>query len=94
MAKEVTFKYELGKKAKDKVTGFKGIITGQAKHLTGCDTYGLTSTVNKDGNYHNNWFDEGRILIIEGGIDPDEVQRTHDNKSGPCGDPMATNVVG
>jgi len=66
---------ELGKMGRDKVTGFEGILTGYGKHLYGCDTYGLTPQVDKDGKTRDSqWFDEGRIEIIGDGIKPEEVQ--------------------
>ena len=66
---------ELGKKARDKITGFTGILTGHAKHLYGCDTYGLTPSVDKDGKcVDSHWFDEGRIEIIDEGVKPEDVR--------------------
>jgi hypothetical protein len=67
--------FELGKKAKDKITGFEGIITGHADYLYGCDQY-LISAEAKDGNSEpqSYWFDEGRIKITGDGILPSEVQ--------------------
>ena len=35
------FKFELGIMAKDRVSGFKGIIMVRAEYLTGCIKYGL-----------------------------------------------------
>jgi len=64
----------LGKLGRDKITGFEGIITGHAKHLYGCDNYGLTPTVDKDGKLKDScWFDEGRIEIIGDGVNPADV---------------------
>jgi len=66
---------ELGKKARDKITGFEGIITGHCKHLYGCDTYCLVPTVDKDGKTQDaHWFDEGRIEIIDEGVNPESVR--------------------
>lgn len=65
----------LGKLARDKVTGFEGIVVGHAKHLTGCDTYGLQPKVDSDGKVQDaQWFDEGRIEILGDGIAPASVQ--------------------
>lgn len=36
------FKHKLGLKAKDKITGFEGIITARCEYLTGCNQYCLT----------------------------------------------------
>lgn len=33
------FKHELGNKAKDKITGFSGILTARIEFLTGCNRY-------------------------------------------------------
>lgn len=33
----------LGRKVRDKVTGFEGIVTGRATYLTGCDQYSRLS---------------------------------------------------
>lgn len=50
---------ELGLKARDKITGFEGVITGRAQYLTGCDQYVLVPPV-KDGQVQKSeWFDEG-----------------------------------
>lgn len=64
----------LGQKAKDKITGFKGVITGRAEYLYGCDQYCLVPQV-KDGEIKEaHWFDEGRVEIIGHGILPEDVQ--------------------
>lgn len=66
---------ELGKLARDKITNFEGIITGHARHLYGCDTYGLTPIIDKDGKIRSTeWFDQGRLEIIGEGIKPEEVK--------------------
>ena len=64
---------ELGKKGRDKITGFEGVITGRAQYLTGCDQYVLAPQA-KDGSLPNSqWFDEGRIEVIGEGITPAAV---------------------
>ena len=64
----------LGKLARDKVTGFEGVITVKGIHLYGCNTYVLTPKV-KDGKCEEaKSFDEGRIEIIGEGVKPSEVQ--------------------
>lgn len=55
-------KLVLGSKAKDKVTGFTGIVTGHAKYLTGCDQYLLNPECEDPGKYpEGKWFDENRL---------------------------------
>lgn len=65
---------KLGKKGRDKVTGFEGILIGHIRYLTGCDQYGIVPP-SKDGKVENTqWFDEGRIDIIGEGITVNEVK--------------------
>ena len=65
----------LGKKAKDKVTGFTGIITSKHIYLYGCNNYGLNPGVDKEGKLRKSeYFDEGRIEILGEGIKPEDVQ--------------------
>ncbi|MEW8027811.1 MAG: hypothetical protein AB2806_08740 [Candidatus Thiodiazotropha sp.] len=55
---------ELGKKARDKITGFEGVVIAKVTYLTGCDQYGLTPPA-KDGKVNDTqYFDEGRIELI------------------------------
>jgi len=37
------FKFALGTKVKDKITGYKGIIVSQTVYMTGCNRYGVQS---------------------------------------------------
>ncbi len=63
------FKFTLGIKAKDKITGFEGIIIGRGDYLTGCNTYGLKPKVDKEGKTQKlEWFDEGTIEKTGKGI--------------------------
>jgi len=75
MAREEVFadKY-LGKLARDKVTGFEGIVVVKGIHLFGCTTYALAPKT-KDGKLEDSRsFDEGRIEIIGPGITAEEVK--------------------
>ena len=64
----------LGKKARDKVTGFEGIIIGMTVYLFGCNVYGLAPKA-KDGKVGDTlWFDEGRIEITGKGVEPASVK--------------------
>ena len=66
---------QLGKQGRDKITGYTGIITFHAKHLYGCDTYGLTPKIDNDGKLGDTcWFDEGRIEITGDGIKPEDMR--------------------
>jgi hypothetical protein len=72
---------KLGQKAKDKLTGFEGILYGKASYLTGCDQYCLVPSA-KDGEIKSSqWFDEGRIEIIGEGVTVQDV--TAEKNGGP-----------
>ena len=57
---------ELGVTAEDKVTGFRGTVTGKCQYLTGCNQVLLIPRVDKDGKCQDGaWFDEQRIVVDE-----------------------------
>lgn len=63
------FKFELGIEAKDKITGFSGIIMSRSEHLTGCNVYGVAPKVITDGKpSETQWFDENRIEKVSDGV--------------------------
>ena len=66
---------KLGVKAKDKVTGFEGIVIAKTEWLTGCDQYVLKQKA-KEGVLPDDgqWFDEGMLVVIGEGIHAKEVK--------------------
>lgn len=73
---------KLGVKAKDKITGFEGIVTCEVNYLTGCKQYGLTPPV-KDGKIDGSeWFDYKRLEYVSEGVKIEEVTDI-DNPGGP-----------
>ena len=65
----------LGQKAKDKVTGLKGIITGKWQTLYGSDLSLIKPSIDKEGNTKKGyWFNDGRIEITGKGISLKELQ--------------------
>lgn len=57
----------LGKNAKDKLTGFSGVIIGKCEYLTGCTQYALQPKTKNDGAFiESRWFDEGRLAAMAG----------------------------
>ncbi|MEE1917984.1 hypothetical protein V0R52_16470 [Pseudomonas asiatica] len=64
---------ELGKKGRDKISGFEGVITGRAQYLTGCDQYVLSPAIRNGEMQKSEWFDEGRIEVIGDGISASSV---------------------
>jgi hypothetical protein len=64
----------LGKTARDKVTGLEGIITGRCEYLYGCAQYCILPQAKDNKAPDGCWYDEGRVEIIGEGIGPEEVQ--------------------
>jgi len=57
---------KLGSKARDKITGFVGIVTGRASFLTGCDRYDVQPMIDDKGDYkESRWFDANRLEVLE-----------------------------
>ncbi len=56
--------HELGMRARDKITGFTGIITTRAEYITGPRRYCLENST-KDNKVQTEWFDEQRIIVID-----------------------------
>jgi len=74
---EETLRANLGKLAKDKVTGYEGVITAYCVSLYGCNQYMLTAKVRKENKREdsgNGWYDEGRIEIVGPGVKPKSVR--------------------
>lgn len=72
---EITGPPELGDLCKDKVTGFKGIISCYAVYLTGCDRVLLQGKADKSGQSYTLWSDIGAVEILEKkAIDPESLQ--------------------
>jgi len=78
-------KIELGKKYRDKVTGFEGVATGHHKWLTGCDTLSLQPPVDKDGKVPGTQgFDINRLEEV---ADEQVEVETKDRRGGPQDSP-------
>jgi len=78
----VKFEHELGVKAKDKITGFKGVITARVEFLTGCNRYCVQPTTLQDNQpIEGIYFDEEQLQLIGKGIKPSEVTG---KKRGAC----------
>ena len=59
------FKFSNGDVVFEKITGFKGTITGTCYYLTGCNQY-LVTAQSKDGAEPVAiWYDEGRLTLVE-----------------------------
>ena len=65
----------LGKVAKDKITGFTGVISAVAFYVTGCTQCAILPQTTKDGAYPEGvYLDEGRLeLQPEKGVSMDDL---------------------
>jgi len=68
----------LGKTGVDRLTGFRGIVTGHCIYISGCNQYLLSPSLGDDGAFREpHWYDEQRIvfedipaIVLENGIHP------------------------
>lgn len=73
----------MGKEVKDIVTGFSGIVTGKITWLFGCNQYNVMPRVAENGDTKDGqWFDEGRLEVINEGIRPTEVMAPTGKRGG------------
>lgn len=73
MTKE--FKFENGDEVVEKVTGFKGVITGTAFYLTGCTQHLITAKCERqDKEPIALWYDEGRLDFIKNSFTEADVK--------------------
>ena len=55
----------MGMKARDRITGFAGIVTGQVSYITGCNQILLSPSVDEKGGARSaEWFDSQRVEQI------------------------------
>lgn len=66
-------KFKLGDKARDKISGFSGILTAQIIYLNGCDRWQITpDKLDKDGGLiEDKIFDEPQIELIK----PEKIKK-------------------
>lgn len=79
-------KLKLGQEAKDKVTGFQGILTGYCHYITGCDQYLIQPKCEKNTTFPEaQWIDEGKIELIEGGrsFEKEDIEGDEDGCDSP-----------
>ena len=67
------FKFKNGESVVEKISGFKGVITGTAFYLTGCNTYLVTAKSESEFREPVGlWYDEGRLTSLESCLDENE----------------------
>jgi hypothetical protein len=66
MSKPANFKFDVGDQVKDRITGFRGTITGRCEYLTGCRQYSIMPKAEKPNKAPEGvWCDEDRLELIK-----------------------------
>lgn len=88
--KEPKFKFDLGDRVKDKLTGFEGILYHRTQWLHNCNTYGVKpTTLDKEGApKETESFDEPQLELVT-----KEVHKPVRDTGGPCKDVSSTNRI-
>jgi hypothetical protein len=70
---EPNFRYDLGDKVRDRITGMTGIVISRSEHLFGCERYWVEPQELKDSKpVDGRWFDQDSLELVEAGV----IQRT------------------
>lgn len=74
MKQSQNFKFSLGEKVKEKITGFEGVVMSQAAYISGCTQYGVMSTELDTEGASKSWiyYDENRLASLGSKIELDE----------------------
>ena len=72
----------MGKKAKDIITGFKGVVVARAEYMYGCVQFQIEGT-DHNGSPKSWWFDEPRVVAIQERKTTPVKQKTHVRHFGP-----------
>lgn len=69
------FKFKNGDEVIEKITGFKGTITGSVFYLTGCNQYLVTAKCEREGKEPIAlWYDEGRLEYVSTVVTEEDVK--------------------
>ena len=74
------FKFRNGDEVLEKITGFKGTITGTCFYLTGCNQYLITAKAENESKEPTAlWYDEGRIELVKKEVFKADDVKAEDN---------------
>ena len=79
MSKSIKFKFDLGVKVRDRVSGIEGIVDMRAEYLNGCLRYSVqpkVSTENPEKMPGSFWIDEDQIEMIDSGLNENPVKKS------------------
>jgi len=61
----------LGRTVRDKITGFEGVVTGQATYLSGCNRSLVVPKAKDSGEYvAGEWMDDQLLEVVDPNADP------------------------
>lgn len=67
------WKFELGDRVEDRVSGFKGVVCGRLEHLNGCKQYAIYPPVDKEGKIGDAHYIDGEQLeLVDEGLNKKE----------------------
>lgn len=71
------YRYELGDKLKDRVTGMVGVATVRSEHLFGCERYWIEpQQIGTDGKpIEGRWIDQDSLELVESQVIKRQVYR-------------------
>jgi len=64
------FKFDLGSRVRDKITGYVGTIVARIEYLNGCKRYSVQAKVKDEKIPEPEWLDEQQLELIE---EPEEA---------------------
>lgn len=82
---------KLGVKAKDRITGFEGIVIAKVVYLNGCIQYCLKPPLSKKGELREGeYFDEGELKVTGEGLNKNKaIARMDDEEMAEVGGNMS-----
>lgn len=94
MAKDTTnWKFDLGDRVVDRVSGFEGIVCIRLEHLNGCRQYGMYPKVDKDGKIPDAHYIDGEQLeLVDRGLNEDKPIKRKTTGGAPSKAP-STNTI-
>jgi len=60
------FKFEMGERLQDDVTGFSGIVVARLEYLNGCKQYCIKPSVKDNKMVEGEYIDENQLFQVEG----------------------------
>lgn len=94
MTKDTTgWKFDLGDRVKDRVSGFEGIVCIRMEHLNGCRQYGMYPKVDKDGKIPDPHYIDGEQLeLVDNGLNITAPIKKKTNGGAPSLAPSSKNI--